>query len=258
MNSAEKSIGICLQTYIPVRSNPNERAEMITQILFGEYMEILDDKGKWLFIKSLYDSYEGWVDKKCVDPVTNIINTMYIVTSSGLSLINTSSGEQTVTAIGSSLPEPLGNIISFGDSKYEFNEADKFLKPGPSNKLEDIIDEVKGLPYLWGGRSGFGFDCSGLVQYLGRICGVNLSRDASDQAAEGETLSFINEVKAGDLAFFDDVDGMIHHVGMLLGKGKIIHASGTVRIDNIDQQGIYNVKTESYTHKLRVLKRVIK
>lgn len=231
---------------------------MITQILFGEYVEILDDEGKWLYIKTLYDNYEGWIDKKCIDITAKITETEYIVSHAGLSAINLASGAKTVLAIGSSLPLPKGNIIALGQDQFELNDIEKFIKPGPSNKLKDAIDEVLGLPYLWGGRSGFGFDCSGLVQYLCRICGTNLSRDASEQSAEGKTLSFINEAEAGDLAFFDDTDGMIHHVGMILGNGKIIHASGTVRIDKIDQQGIFNEKTGTYSHKLRVLKRVIK
>ena len=258
MNSAKKNYGICVQTYIPVRSDPYERAEMVTQILFGEYVEILDDEGKWLYIKLLFDNYEGWIDKKCIESTSELVDTSYIVSCGGLSLINLETGEKTVSAIGSSLPLPIGKIISYNNAQYELSHDNKYIKPGPSNKLESVIDEVLGLPYLWGGRSGFGFDCSGLVQYLSRICGINLSRDASEQAAEGETLSFINEAQAGDLAFFDDTDGMIHHVGMMFGNGKIIHASGTVRIDNIDQQGIFNEKIGAYTHKLRVMKRVIK
>lgn len=258
MNSSDKSLGICLQTYIPVRSEPYERAEMITQILFGEYVEILDDEGKWLYIKLLYDNYEGWIDKKCIDLSPKITETEYILSFAGLSAVNLKSSEKIVLAIGSSLPVLKGNIIALGQDQYELSDIKKLIKPGPSNKLTDMIDEVLGLPYLWGGRSGFGFDCSGLVQYLCRICGIKLSRNASDQSAEGETLSFINEAEAGDLAFFDDTDGMIHHVGMMLGNGKIIHASGKVRIDKIDQQGIYNEKTGAYSHKLRVLKRVIK
>ncbi len=258
MNSSKKDLGVCLQTYIPVRNDPYERAEMVTQLLFGEYVEIHDDGEKWLYIKALHDGYEGWIDKKCLDSAEQVTQTKFIVARDGLSLINLITGERTVAAIGSSLPQPEGNIVAFGNSKYELNSIDKFIQPGPSNKLEDVIQEVLGLPYLWGGRSGFGFDCSGLVQYLGRTQGIKLSRDASDQAAEGVTLSFINEAQAGDLAFFDDTEGMIHHVGMMLGDGKIIHASGTVRIDNIDQQGIYNEKIGAYTHKLRVMKRVIK
>lgn len=258
MEAPVKQYGLCLQTYIPVRSDPYERAEMVTQILFGEYVEILDDEGKWLYIKMLYDDYEGWIDKKCIETAASISETSYISISSGFYVRNINSTEKIVIAIGSSFPAPEGSIISLGDKQFELSDVDKIIQPGCNNKLEDIIGEVAGLPYLWGGRSGFGFDCSGLVQYLAGVCGIKIARDASEQAAEGETLSFINEAKAGDLAFFDDVDGMIHHVGMMLGNGRIIHASGTVRIDTIDQQGIFNEKIGEYTHKLRVLKRIIK
>ena len=112
MNSAKKNYGICVQTYIPVRSDPYERAEMVTQILFGEYVEILDDEGKWLYIKLLFDNYEGWIDKKCIESTSELVDTSYIVSCGGLSLINLETGEKTVSAIGSSLPLPIGLFLS--------------------------------------------------------------------------------------------------------------------------------------------------
>lgn len=258
MRENATAYAICLQTYAPVRREPYERAEMVTQILFGDSVEILVDEGKWIFIKVLLDNYEGWVDKKCIDLIDKPADTEYIVFKNNLLLKNITTGDTAIASIGGSLPSIKDLHFTLGSNEFELDDSSKILMPGSPDNLGDAIQEVRYLPYLWGGRSGFGFDCSGLVQYLCRIVGTLIPRDASDQAAEGETLSFINEVKAGDLAFFDDTEGMIHHVGMMLGDGKIIHASGTVRIDSIDQQGIFNEKIGTYSHKLRVLKRMIK
>ena len=110
---------------------------------------------------------------------------------------------------------------------------------------------------MWGGKSPFGIDCSGLVQCVYQLHGVQLPRDAHQQATHGQTLGFIDESEPGDLAFFDDDEGKIIHVGLLLENNYILHAHGKVRIDRIDQTGIYNVDTQQHTHKLRIIKKMI-
>lgn len=256
MDNRTGTRGICLQGYIPVRSEPRERAEMVTQILFGEYADILDDEGKWLYVKQLNDGYEGWIDKKCLDRAADTQPLSYLIGKENTRVLDISTGEQAVLPIGSGITDTDNKRFSLAGHTYELEDTGNLIVPGKVT-LTEIVNPILAVPYLWGGRSGFGFDCSGLTQYLCRAAGKEIPRDAGDQSALGQTLSFINEAKTGDLAFFDDTEGMISHVGMIIENKRILHASGRVRIDSIDQQGIFNKQTGSYTHKLRVLKRVL-
>ena len=112
-------------------------------------------------------------------------------------------------------------------------------------------------PYLWGGRSPFGIDCSGFTQMVFKLNGIKLPRDAYEQAEIGKTLNFIEETQKGDLAFFDNEEGKIIHTGIIIDKNKIIHSSGKVRIDNLDHYGIFNAETGKYSHNLRLIKKVV-
>ena len=138
---------------------------------------------------------------------------------------------------------------------YQF---DGLTTPGFTQKKKLIENALMYLnaPYLWGGRSPLGIDCSGFTQMVYRLQGINLPRDAYQQAEVGTTLSFIEESDPGDLAFFDNNEGKITHVGIILEENHIIHASGKVRIDRIDQQGIFNTEIGTHTHKLRLIKSI--
>lgn len=256
MDTENHIYGVSVQGFIPVRKDPHESSEMVTQILFGEFVEILDEEGKWQYIKCLFDNYTGWIDKKCINETELKDEAAYINTNNGFTVFNERSQEKVFLPAGAILPEIEDNSFQLAKINFKIGEKDGLVKPAEFHPVEKI-ENLRTIPYLWGGRCGYGIDCSGLTQLLCRIGGKNIPRDASEQSAIGQTLSFMTEAKKGDLAFFDDTEGMIHHVGMILQDQKIIHASGKVRIDRIDQQGIFNEDIGAYTHKLRVVKRVL-
>lgn len=256
--------GICNLSVIPGRIEPDDKSEMITQLLFGEHFTVLRKQGNWLYIRCSYDQYECWIDTKQVQEISfetwNELESREITTSMELFYIleDAERGYYQPVVIGSSLPYFDGKSCNLEGFEYGFDGQTNTVKHG---RVEDFIIQTAYLylnaPYLWGGRSPLGIDCSGFTQIVYKSLGIKLERDAYQQAAHGVTINFIEEARAGDLAFFDNADGRIIHVGIVLPQGKIIHASGFVRLDSIDHQGIFNVEKGIYTHQLRLIKRVI-
>ncbi len=225
---------------------------MVSQLLYGDCYKIIDKRKKWSKIRMEWDGYEGWITElqthKVSEEVYNeIISNDTIISTDMMNYVSNQDNLIFPIPIGSDLRALKKLNHTFNGETYS-PEADK-------KKLSKTAFMYLNSPYLWGGRTPLGIDCSGFTQIVYKINGVKLSRDAHEQANQGQTLSFIEESEAGDLAFFDDNEGKIVHVGLLLKDHYIIHAYGTVRIDRIDQSGIYN--GETHTHNLRMIKKLI-
>lgn len=244
--------GICNLSIIPVRISNSEKSEMINQLLYGDIIEILEIKDKWSKIKSIFDNYIGWINNKQYLNIKDksLIKTENLLFSADLvEFIENEKKELFTITLGSNISN-----IDFLNHKFEGNSI-----KGKQDKDSIINTALKFLhtPYLWGGKTPFGIDCSGFTQMVYKINGYKLFRDAKDQANQGKTLSFIEESEPGDLAFFKNENGEIIHVGIILKDNHIIHASGSVRIDRIDHNGIYNNDQNKHTHSLRFLKKII-
>ena len=245
-------LGICNLSIVAVRIVDSDKSEMINQLIYGDIIEILEEKEKWVKIKSVFDDYIGWIDKKqyfkIVDNITvDLKNPIYSIDL--VEFIENNNNELVTIPIGSDISN-----ISLMNHKFEGKTI------SGKNNRNSIVDTALlflNSPYLWGGKTPFGIDCSGFTQMVYKINGYKLSRDSKDQANQGETLSFIEESEAGDLAFFNNDQGDIIHVGIILQNNHIIHASGKVRIDRIDHSGIYNNDLNKHTHSLRYIKKII-
>jgi gamma-D-glutamyl-L-lysine dipeptidyl-peptidase len=257
--------GICNLSIVPCRKEPSDKSEMVTQLLFGEHFELLDTKGNWQLIRIAYDGYECWVDKKQFLPLKDIAGIKDSTTAISTEIVQLVENEEkkiTPIVLGSSLPKFKDKFFFLGKQNFSF-EGEAILAFAKSKVLsggEDLGEVAKwylNSPYLWGGRSPFGIDCSGFTQMVYKLNGIKLKRDAWQQAEQGKALSFLEESQTGDLAFFDNEEGKIVHVGIILTGEKIIHASGKVRTDKLDHQGIFNEEIKQYTHRLRVVKRMI-
>ncbi|MFH6999605.1 NlpC/P60 family protein [Flavobacterium sp. FlaQc-57] len=251
--------GICNLAIVPVRSEPSDRSEIVTQLLFGEHIEILERQNQWARIKIQYDDYEGWVDSKQYQVISEA---NYNQLSNDAIILNADLIDYITAPENLLLPIPLGASLSFlnnneiNTSNFDF-EGTRTSGIKPKSALINTAFMYLNAPYLWGGKTPFGIDCSGFTQMVYKLNGYKLHRDASQQALEGEPLSFIEESEAGDLAFFDNDEGNIIHVGIIMDNNYIIHASGKVRIDRLDHLGIYNPEINKHTHKLRVIKKII-
>lgn len=255
---------INLNIILPVRAEASDRAEMVTQLLFGEFCEISEESNSFVKIKNYNDSYTGWADKKMLSEVSEdeyqklqqqpIFRTLVPVADtfclSNKTIYRLSAGSQ--------LPFFDHEKSTFTISNKTFQIHPSFVCYLPQPNEGNIIAAAmlfQNTPYLWGGKSIFGIDCSGFTQTVFSICGYNIPRDANMQVKEGLKINSLEEAKPSDLIFFEK-EGKTVHVGILLSGNRIIHASGNIRIDLMDEKGIFNQDLQQYTHVFSAIRRI--
>jgi len=242
---------ICMVPVAHIRVSPDHRSEMSSQLLFGEKIIVTDsDKKGWIKISCKADGYEGWCQLAQFLEIDAVQYNHH-------DLVLTGDWVNEVTVNGQAMFIPLGSLIDTKDQTIDY--AGKTWNVSNAKKdaltIKDIAFRFLNTAYLWGGRSVYAIDCSGFAQAVYKFLNIPLLRDAKLQVTQGEQVYFLQEARCGDLAFFDDAAGEIIHVGILLNDHEIIHASGKVRVDKIDNSGITNVDTGERTHQLRIIKR---
>lgn len=239
---------------IAVRAEPSDKSEMVTQLLFGDRYYHLNnsENGKWSKIKIDYDDYEGWIDAKLVHALDEhewhtlgLVESEYCLQPSA-SLISKQGGFS---------PIPFGADLSCLKVDKRKRQFSNIAEVAPVDEIPFLAKSFLGTPYLWGGKTHFGVDCSGLTQQVLKVAGVKIPRDAYQQAECGELVEF-KDREYGDLVFFRNEEGRIHHVGIVVEKNKIVHAHGEVRQDKIDESGIFDKEKEVYTHKFDSIRRM--
>jgi len=236
---------------------------MVTQLLFGDHYTVVEDsnRGKWVRINVYFDGYEGWIDKK----------QHYRISEEYFEQINSADYKvcldrsTTVLFKKKTLPILIGSVLPIGsvelfkvDEQFAFNGESKNLgEVWRFDRLKQVAFKYLNAPYLWGGRTPFGIDCSGFTQIVFKISGYKLERDSAMQAKQGRKVDSLAKGEPGDLCFFG-TKTKINHVGILLENERVIHASGHIRIDEMTAEGIFSAETGEKTHSLNGIRRIFK
>ncbi len=250
--------GICNLSICALRQEADNHSNMTNQVLFGETFEIIEKDKNWSKIKLSYDGFEGFIQNNQYLEISKIIFDEYQTEIYSNELVSVAHNENDRLYILAGAHLPKYHIATFEiDNKSYSYKGEIALSSNPKTELVEIATSFLNTPFLNGGKSVFGIDASNFVQMVYKLWGYRLPREVDKQSKHGETLSFIMESEAGDLAFFDDEQGNICHVGIVMDNDCIIHSYGRVRIDKLDQTGIYNIDNQKHTHKLRMIKRIV-
>ncbi len=255
--------GINLNSVIPLRAEPDDRSEMISQLLLGERFICGENSRGFCKISNWIDNYSGWIDEKTITEITeqeyedlNKQKSYYVAIplAEAFDLMN-----KCVIRIpgGSRLPN-CDSIGRFSLHERKFQVHRDFILEESEISRDGLLMTAMSFinaPYMWGGKTVMGIDCSGFTQVVFSLHGYKLPRDSKDQALEGESVS-LEASQPGDLVFCQNASGDVIHVGIVMDKRRIIHASGRVKIEKLDDQGIYSEEYQRYTHQLHSIRRI--
>ena len=257
--------GIVLHSVVPVRSEANEGSEQLTQLLFAETVDILEEKQRWIRIKNDADGQIGWVDFKMLTKLSDSESELVAKADKSARVmmpmayaVSENNGQTIPLTAGTCLPnykDGRFEVLGVGFRIDPSMVADKSLEM-TTEKIMEVVRFFLNVPYLWGGKSALGMDCSGFTQIIHSLFGHQLLRNASEQVTQGMPVKSLKNAQTGDLAFFDHEDGKISHVGLILDSERIIHCSGRVKVEKLDEIGIFSIEQGgTYTHHLVSIRR---
>lgn len=251
--------GICDLGIVSVRVEGDDRSEIVTQLLFGEHFKIIEEAENWILVQLGKDQYTGWICKKQYKEITyedydNLTINDFPVCGKKIAYLKDLDNQTMIPiSYGAVLPYFHNGNCKIRKKNYEYNGD---ISSGNFNDHPKYARSLLNTPYLWGGKGPYGIDCSGFTQLIYNLCGIHIPRDAYQQAELGDKIDALNNIQSGDLAFFQNKDGKINHVGIILENDQIIHASGKVRIDQLTEDGIYANDYKKITHMMYSIKRI--
>ena len=259
-------VGIALHSVVPVRTEAREGAEQSTQMLFGELCTILEQIPRWNRIKTLSDGQEGWVDAKMISPMNAEEEQSYRAALKDTAIVAMPMTYAVSENNGQTIPLTAGTrLTNYKDGRFEvlgvgFRIDPSMVLTAPLEMNQDnLLQAVRfflNIPYLWGGKNAMGMDCSGFTQVVMSLFGKSILRNAGEQVTQGQEVANLGDVQAGDLVFFDHEDGKISHVGIAIDTERVIHCSGRVKVEKLDETGIFSAEQGAYTHHLAAIRRI--
>lgn len=258
--------GIALYSIVPVRAEASEAAEQNTQILFGETFDILEEKPRWRRVRLHTDGQEGWIDAKMCTPMSEKEHQSYAAALPSAAIVAFPVAYAVSENNGQTIPLTAGTrLANYNQGRFEILgvgfrvDPSMVIEKSPDLNEQNLLQAVRfflNIPYLWGGKNAMGMDCSGFTQVILSLFGKSLKRNASEQVTQGRKIADLTKVHAGDLVFFDHEDGKISHVGIVIDNERVIHCSGRVKVEKLDDTGIFNAETGAYSHHLVAIRRV--